>query len=225
MPTCARSWSVRRPPSRPTSSVSREIVGSLRQFLAQEEEMRRIMAQASFEIEEKTADPIKIAGIRTKGRYADCGAIFARIGKRFGRHIRGKPMLLHYDTEYREDDADYEVCMPVRAGKPVDEISVRELPGGRCVSLLHQGPYDQLGRSYAKILDYIRGKGLEIRRSHSRDLPQRARDDLPREPEELPDRDSDADQGRRTRLSAGGSSQARVSLRNICIQENSGLAV
>jgi len=141
---------------------SREILRSLRQFLSQEEEMRRIMAQAPFQIEEKIADPIRIAGIRTKGRYADCGAAFARIGKRFGRTVCGKPMLLHYDAEYREDDADYEACMPVRAGNSSDGISVRELGGGRCISLMHQGPYDQLGRSYAKILDYIRGKGHEV---------------------------------------------------------------
>jgi len=141
---------------------SREIVRSLRQFLTQKEEMRRTMAQASFLIEHKVAEPIRIAGIRTKGRYADCGAAFARIGKRFGRSICGKPMLLHYDTEFREDDADYEACMPVRAGKPSDGISVRELPGGHCISLLHQGPYDQLGRAYARILDHIRGEGLEV---------------------------------------------------------------
>ncbi len=52
--------------------------------------------------------------------------------------------------------------MPVRRGEPVDGISVRELPGGRCVSLLHKGPYDQLGRSYAKVLEFICEKGYEI---------------------------------------------------------------
>ena len=40
-------------------------------------------------------------------------------------------------------------------------ISVRELPGGRCVALLHKGPYDQLGRSYSKILEYIKQKGYQ----------------------------------------------------------------
>jgi effector-binding domain-containing protein len=39
---------------------------------------------------------------------------------------------------------------------------VRELPGGRCVALLHQGPYEELGRSYAKILDYVKQKGYEF---------------------------------------------------------------
>ena len=65
--------------------------------------------------------------------------IFARIGKRFGRHISGKPMLLHYDTEYREDDADYEACMPVRAGKPVDEISDTRAPRGTLRFVAAQG--------------------------------------------------------------------------------------
>jgi DNA-binding transcriptional MerR regulator/effector-binding domain-containing protein len=140
----------------------REIVSLLDQFLNQEEQARRIMAQSSFQIEEKTTGPVLVAGIRIKGRYADCGKAFGRIGKQFGRHIRGKPLLLHYDAEFREDNADFEACMPIQQVKPVDGIAVRELPGGRCVSLLHKGPYDQLGRSYAQILDYVRGKGYEV---------------------------------------------------------------
>ncbi len=140
----------------------REIVRSLNQFLSEEEEARKLMSQSPFQIEEKVADPILVAGIRMKGRYADCGPVFARIGRRLGRHISGKPLLLHYDTEYHEEDADFEPCMPVRTVKPVDGISIRQLPGGRCVSLLHNGPYDRLGQSYAKVLDYVRAKGYEV---------------------------------------------------------------
>jgi DNA-binding transcriptional MerR regulator len=140
----------------------REIVRSLDEFLRQQEETRKIMAQASFQIEEKTLAPLLVAGIRMRGRYSECGAGFARIGKRFGRQIRGKPLLLHYDSEYREEDADFEACLPVRAGQPCDGISVHELPGGPCVSLIHQGPYDLLGRSYEQILGYIRERGFEV---------------------------------------------------------------
>ena len=38
---------------------------------------------------------------------------------------------------------------------------MRELPGGKCVALLHRGPWDELGRSYTKILDYVKEKGYE----------------------------------------------------------------
>jgi DNA-binding transcriptional MerR regulator/effector-binding domain-containing protein len=140
----------------------REIMRSLDRFLAQDEEARRIMSHASFQIEEKTIAPMRIAAIRRKGRYAECGEAFGRIGKRFGRFISGKPLLLHFDSEYREDDADFEACMPIRGGNPMEDVTVRELPGGRCVSLLHQGPYDQLSRSYARILDYIHEKGYSV---------------------------------------------------------------
>jgi len=46
--------------------------------------------------------------------------------------------------------------------KGMDGISLREIPGGRCVALLHKGPYDELGRSYEKILRYIKDRGYKI---------------------------------------------------------------
>jgi len=134
----------------------RRISNSLDQIIAREREAQEAMNNASFEIEEKMLDPMLIAGVHTRGRYSDCGQHFAQIGKRFGRQICGKPFLLHYDTEYKEDDADFEACMPIRKGTSTDGISVRELAGGRCVALLHKGPYDELGRSYAKILGHMK---------------------------------------------------------------------
>jgi effector-binding domain-containing protein len=69
---------------------------------------------------------------------------------------------LHYDTEYKEGDADFEACMPVKQSRPVDGVSVRELPACRCVCLIHKGPYDTLGPSYAKVLKYVKDKGYSI---------------------------------------------------------------
>jgi effector-binding domain-containing protein len=105
---------------------------------------------------------MRIAGIRMKGRYSDCGPAIGRIYRRIGRYTAGKPFLLHYDCEYKEDGADFEACVPVRGGESRDGITVRDLPGGRCVSLMHRGPYEQLGRSYARITEYLRDRGLEV---------------------------------------------------------------
>ncbi len=90
-----------------------------------------------------------------KGRYSECGRVFGQIGRSLGRFICGKPLLLHFDTEYREDNADFEACMPIRQRKDVAGISVQELSGGQCVSLVHHGPYDELARSYARIFQYL----------------------------------------------------------------------
>jgi DNA-binding transcriptional MerR regulator len=139
----------------------RQLVRSLDKFITQEREVRQIMASSSYEIVEKVLQPMLVAAVRMKGKYSDCGKGFARIGRSMGRQIRGKAFLLQYDSEYREDDADFEACMPIRNGKPIDGISVRELEGGRCVSLLHKGPYNELGGSYAKVFEFIHDKGYE----------------------------------------------------------------
>jgi DNA-binding transcriptional MerR regulator len=140
----------------------RKIAGSLDKIIHQEREAHMAAQKSTFEVEEKDLDAQLVAGVRMKGRYNDCGKGFAAIGRTFGRAIAGKPFLLHYDTEYKEEDADFEACMPVRKAKEAQGISVRELPGGRCVSLLCKGPYEQMGRSYAKIFGYIKDKGYDI---------------------------------------------------------------
>ena len=71
-------------------------------------------------------------------------------------------MLLHHDTEYKENDADFEACFPVRKRREVAGAEVRELPGARCVTLVHQGPYEELGRSYAKVLSYVKSRGYDV---------------------------------------------------------------
>lgn len=84
------------------------------------------------------------------------------MGKAFGRYISGKPLCLCYDSEYRDGDAEFEPCFPVRKEVVVDGISVRTLPGVRCLTLVHRGAYDQLGRSYAKILKAVHERELKI---------------------------------------------------------------
>src|SRR5690242_9413196 len=42
--------------------------------------------------------------------------------------------LLHYDSEYKEGDADFEACMPIRNQKQIEGVSIRPLEAGRCVS-------------------------------------------------------------------------------------------
>lgn len=139
----------------------RKVMRQLDAFIS-EERQADIMAQTSFEIQEKAIDSMLIAGIRMKGRYSDCGAAFGRICRGMGRYASGKPFLLHYDGEYKEDDADFEACIPIRQRKEVQGVALRELPAVRCVSLLHKGPYDQLGRSYAKVLQYVKDRGYKV---------------------------------------------------------------
>ncbi len=136
-------------------------VRSLDQFIA-EERQGQAMAETLEGVTEKKADALLVAGLRMKGRYNECGKGFGRLGRSFGRLICGKPLMLHYDSEYREDDADFEACLPIRQPKTVEGVSVRELPGARCVALVHKGPYDQLGRSYAQVFKCIKERNYKV---------------------------------------------------------------
>jgi DNA-binding transcriptional MerR regulator/effector-binding domain-containing protein len=143
-------------------SEDRDIVRSLNEIIAHEKEAKRLVEAASFRVEEKSVEPMLIAGIRMSGKYSECGAVFSRLGKSIGRYISGKPLCLYYDGEYREDDANFEPCFPIRKRVEAEGITVRELPSARCLSLVHQGRYDQLGRSYAKILKHAEEQKAKI---------------------------------------------------------------
>lgn len=140
----------------------RDIVRSLDQIIAKEREAQSVARSGKFQIEEKTLGPLLVAGIRMTGRYSDCGKGFSRLCRALGRHLSGQPLCLYYDCEYREDDANFEPCVPLRKEVTADGLVPRTLPGGRFLTLVHQGPYDTLGRSYARLLDHVRERSLKI---------------------------------------------------------------
>lgn len=116
-------------------------------------------------VEEKTLLPVLVIAKRWKGRYQDSGSAFAELGKKMGRLIAGKPMNLYYDAEYKEEDADIQTCFPLRARPPKipNGLLVQELPGGKFISLLHRGPYTEIGKSYERLFAYLHDKGLQTR--------------------------------------------------------------
>lgn len=136
----------------------RNVIRQLDSIISREREAQ-LMQNNQFNVEKKRVDNILVASIRMTGTYSECGKGFSRIGRKFGRQISGKPFLLCHDTEYREQ-ADYEAAMPIRKGSATDDITVRTLPGGECLSLMHQGPYDDISRSYQQILSYANEQGL-----------------------------------------------------------------
>jgi DNA-binding transcriptional MerR regulator len=139
----------------------RNILSSLNLIIHKEKESRMTEKNCPFEVEEKEVESFLMAGVRYKGKYEDCGKAFAKIGRSMGRYICGKPFNLYYDNCYKEDDADIESGMPVRKGKGGEGVEVRLLEGGRCLSLIHKGPYDELSRSYGKITAYVKENGCK----------------------------------------------------------------
>ena len=142
-------------------AAMRGIVATLDAIIAEEQEVRIMLEQYEFDVEEKTVDTLLVASIRWKGKYSDCGKAFSKLYGQLGRYVCGKPMDLLYDEGYKEDDADVETALPVRKGKPAEGITIRELPGGKAISLIHKGPYGQIGRAYEKLTNYAKQHNLD----------------------------------------------------------------
>lgn len=148
--------------------MNQKTAKALEKAIGDETEAADLTRTKRFSIEEKTVPSIIVAGIKMTGRYEECGHGFKTLAGKMGRHISGKPLCLYYDGEFREEDANFEPCFPLRReAASVEGITVRTLPATRCITLIHQGPYRQLGRAYKAILSELHERGL------TPDLPSR----------------------------------------------------
>jgi len=114
----------------------------------------------SDRVEEKTVDEVLVAGYRMKGRYSEIGKGYGKLGRHVGRHTTGPAMCLYHDSEWKEDDADFEPCFVVKKEVSGPDISCRKLEGGRALSIIHKGPYEKLSETYKIIFELIKANDL-----------------------------------------------------------------
>jgi effector-binding domain-containing protein len=137
----------------------RKVRSTVSRLIDVEERAARMRSEHRYLVEEKDLLPIRVAGIRIKGRYADAGGVFATLGALTRKSIDGMAMTLFFDAEYDELDADFECCFPVAKSVVGPGVECRDLEGGKSVTLLHRGAYSTTGSSYAKLFSHIRDNG------------------------------------------------------------------
>ncbi len=132
-------------------------------IIARERQAAIVLENGPIQVEEKQLESILIAGIRFKGRYPDVGKYFGKLAELMDDNIRGGPMGLYYDGEYKEGNADIEACFPVHTQRDAPGIHIRKLSGGRCFALLHRGAYEDIGNAYARLLTHLKSEGAALR--------------------------------------------------------------
>ncbi|NRA36077.1 MAG: MerR family transcriptional regulator [Polyangiaceae bacterium] len=143
-------WSIRAKLNR-----YRDISNALERTITLEKEARSIMQNSQYNIEDKFIAAQLVAGIRGLGEHADCELRFKKRGRAYGFGIAGKPDNSIYDSEYKQEGADFESFFPVKKEKPAGGIDVHSLVEVRCLTLVHRGPYDTTHRSYARLFEGI----------------------------------------------------------------------
>ncbi|HWQ46002.1 MAG TPA: GyrI-like domain-containing protein [Longilinea sp.] len=116
----------------------------------------------SGDVTVKELSDIHIASIRFQGKYSDLTDKITTLYEHSRNQAAGRSFCLYYDEQSMEDHADIEVCIPVL--NPVEDSVVhsRLLPGGKAVTVLHTGEYEQLWRTYKVIIDYINSNNLKV---------------------------------------------------------------
>ena len=128
-----------------------DIQSGLELVINQVRDRQSIPGSAAVQVKEVPA--IWIAGLEGKGSWSEIGQLYKSLGRTVGRYIGGSPMSLCMDGEYR-DEANYEAAFPLRKEVQIKSLC-RKLPGIRCVSVIHQGPYSSIGTSYERGFSYI----------------------------------------------------------------------
>ncbi|KGK99679.1 MerR family transcriptional regulator [Methanococcoides methylutens] len=77
--------------------------------------------------------------------------------------LTGPAMFLCHDKEYKENDADIEVSLPISGnlGLETPSITLKTLPAIKAVSVIHKGPYQEVDVAYSRIFEYMAENGME----------------------------------------------------------------
>lgn len=130
-------------------------------IVRKETEVKKMKDQDSYQVEIKVLPELQVLTTRWKGSYQDTGKAMTLLYKAAGRHADGVALNLYYDGEYKEQDADIESCLPVKREKTAKNCEFKVLLAGEFVTLIHKGPYETIGRTYARLFDYLNAQGLK----------------------------------------------------------------
>ncbi|WP_135612101.1 GyrI-like domain-containing protein [Methanococcoides sp. AM1] len=129
----------------------------------------------SMSVSEPTTKEIpkmRVLSMRETGSYEVTigklvGELLGFVGNssRAGKNIKltGPVMFLCHDKEYRENDADIEVSLPISGniGLETPSIVLTTLPAIKAVSVIHKGPYQEVDVAYSRIFEYMAENGME----------------------------------------------------------------
>ncbi len=129
---------------------------SIEAVIKKEMEAEKMSDIQDFSIEEKELEEQLVLAMRWCGCYQDTGKAFSKLYRVAGRNVNGSPLNLYYDTEYKENGADIESCVPIKNKVKEKNCELKTLPFGKYITLVHKGPYQEIGRSYKRLFDYIK---------------------------------------------------------------------
>jgi len=122
----------------------------------------------AYEVVIKKVDRQTVASVRDViPTYGDVGRLFGEVFGYLGSHGAnpiGPPLAIYHDGEYREQDVDVEVAVPVAGKVPGNsKVKLQELPAvTQMACVIHKGDYGGIGQAYNAVMAWVDKNGYRI---------------------------------------------------------------
>lgn len=136
----------------------KSLIKEIDEYISPKKEEVNIM---NYEIQVRSFDPIKVAAIRYKGKYSDVGKYIGKIYGAVKGKAAGAPFNLYYDSEYKEEDADIEICVPITGDISSNAVNIKVLPKIKAICTTHVGSYEKFSSAYKAVIDYAESHNLK----------------------------------------------------------------
>jgi len=119
-----------------------------------------------MEVKLKKTKPMQVATTTHVGSYTEIGRLYGEIAKWLGQkrlRITGPPFGWFYDDpeEVPTEKLRSEVGFPFKGeAKPEGNINIKKVPAQEVLSIVHKGPYREVGTAYAALFQYAEEKGF-----------------------------------------------------------------
>jgi effector-binding domain-containing protein len=113
----------------------------------------------------KVLDEILVTQTRIHGKVSDLPDVFTKMDSIVGVHASGNPIVIHHWGVSDEHGHDMDVCVPIKAVLEGDGITTMILPMKDAMTMIHRGPYSEIGATYTKISRHTYERGHPIAES------------------------------------------------------------
>ena len=125
-------------------------------------------SMSKYDVVIKKIEPAKVASVRgvvptPPDQRSLWDELMGYLHQQNARMI-GPPMAIYHDPEFKEQDWDIEVVMPVTESIPSEErVKVYELPGAeKMACVVHTGPFATILEAYDALAKWIDQNGYQI---------------------------------------------------------------
>jgi effector-binding domain-containing protein len=113
----------------------------------------------------KSLEPQLVAKLRIHGGISDLPDAFSKLKAVAGNLAVGSPVVIHHWGVSDDTGRDMDVCLPVSAPVEKESITTDTLPAKDAMTLVHRGPYPEIGNAYSRISKHTYERGHPIAES------------------------------------------------------------